>query len=134
MANEDKRGSNDRAAVGLEAEATVESTTQLLKRVQKDDDEALNRLWERYRPRMRRWATRRLSPLARGSVDTEDVVQDTLMKVTPRLKSFELRWHGSLWAFLRRALENRIRDASRAARRSPRSEPLPVDLTDPAAS
>jgi RNA polymerase sigma-70 factor (ECF subfamily) len=35
---------------------------------------------QRYLPRLRRWATGRLPPAARGLLDTEDIVQETIVK------------------------------------------------------
>ena len=52
---------------------------------------------------------------ARGAVDTSDLVQDTLRRTFTRLPWFQSKHAGALRAYLRRALENRIRDELRRA-------------------
>ena len=74
---------------------------------------------QRYLPRMRRWARGRLPTRARLDVDTDDMVQDALIRTCERLREFEPRGEGALQAFLRQALRNRITDEVRKARRRP---------------
>ena len=54
-------------------------------------------------------------PLAHGrcSLETDDVVQDTLMNTFRRLEHFEPRHDGALLAYLREAVANRIRNELR---------------------
>src|SRR6476660_4357334 len=58
----------------------VTSSFALLLRARQGDEVARNELCARYLPRLRRWAHGRLPSCARGHLDTEDIVQDTLMK------------------------------------------------------
>ena len=51
----------------------------------------------------------------RGALDTSDLVQDTLHHTFARLESFKPNHRGSLQAYLRRSIENRIRDELRRA-------------------
>jgi DNA-directed RNA polymerase specialized sigma24 family protein len=60
--------------------ADGESSVELLSRVRQGDREALDRLLHRYVPALRRWATGRLPRWARDMAETEDLVQDTVLK------------------------------------------------------
>ena len=51
----------------------------------------------------------------RGAIDTSDLVQDTLQQTFVRLGGFGARQASALRAYLRRAVENRIRDELRRA-------------------
>ena len=51
----------------------------------------------------------------RGALDTSDLVQDTLHRAFTRLPWFQSKHAGALRAYLRRTLENRIRDELRRA-------------------
>lgn len=85
----------------------------LLERARSGDDAALNELVQRYLPRMRRWATGRLSPAARGLLDTEDIVQETVVKTIRNIEHIDVQREGALQAYLREALRNRFSDAYR---------------------
>ena len=93
------------------------SESLLLERARRGRPGAADALFERYRPWLRRWTRGRLPRRARGSVDTSDVVQETLHYAFTRLNWFESKRASSLRAYLRRAVENRIRDELRRATR-----------------
>jgi RNA polymerase sigma factor (sigma-70 family) len=111
-----------------------ESSFDLLLRAQAGDEAALNELCGRHLPRLRKWAHGRLPASTRGSLDTHDLVQDTLMKVIQRLHAFEPRHEGAFQGYLRETLLNRIYDEIRRTDRRP-SEPLdsstPIPAADP---
>ena len=113
----------------------LESTTTLLIRVQDGDIKARDQLLARFREPLRRWAHGRVPRGARSLVDTEDVVQNTLIRSLDHLKAFEPRREGAFLAYLRRILMNQIRDEARkAARQPPREEPgedLPASSPSP---
>lgn len=92
---------------------SAESSLALLARARYGDAEALDQLLQRYLPRLRRWATGRVPPAARGLLDTEDVVQDTVIKAARNLGHFEVRDEGGLTAYLRRGLKHRLIDVYR---------------------
>ena len=96
----------------------------LLERVRAGDTAALNRLMDRYLPRLSRWASGRLPRWARDLSDTDDLVQDTLIRSVANLGHFEARGEGALQAYLRGAVMNRIRDEIRRKRRTPALGPL----------
>jgi RNA polymerase sigma-70 factor (ECF subfamily) len=56
--------------------------------------------------------------------DTDDLVQDTLVRSVANLDHFEMRGEGALQAYLRGAVMNRIRDEIRRRQRMPASDPL----------
>lgn len=96
----------------------------LLQRVRAGDKAALEELLQRYRPRLTRWASGRLPRWARDLSDTDDLVQDTLVRTVHNLRNFDARGEGSLQAYLRGAVMNRIRDEIRHKRRVPDNAPL----------
>lgn len=108
------------------------TSVALLRRARRGDTEALDRLFRRYRSLLQRWASGRLPPWARGSLDTEDLVQETLVRTFQHVREFEPRRDHGLHLYLREALRNRIRDEVRRARRGP-GEMLEVDDRAPAA-
>lgn len=102
----------------------LESSLTLLRRAQAGDSAALDLLCGRYLPRLRSWARGRL-PRRRDLLDTDDLVQETLLRTIQHLDAFEPRGEGALQAYLRQALLNRIRDEARRAHRRP--EPAEID-------
>jgi RNA polymerase sigma factor (sigma-70 family) len=79
---------------------------------------------DRYLPRLSRWASGRLPKWARDLSDTDDLVQDTLIRSVNNLNHFESRGEGALQAYLRGAVMNRIRDEIRRRGRQPVLAPL----------
>ncbi len=104
----------------------LESTFELLARVREGDRDALERLFTRCLPPLRRWARGRLPSAARGALDTQDLVQDTILNSLRQLDHFESRHEGALQAYLRQAVLNRIRDEARRFSR----RPAPAELTE----
>lgn len=96
-----------------------ESSAELLQRVRAGDSQALDALLRRFVPALRRWASGRLPQWARDIADTDDLVQDTVLKSVKRLGTFQHRHAGALQAYLREAVMNRIRDECRRKRRTP---------------
>jgi RNA polymerase sigma factor (sigma-70 family) len=100
------------------------TTLDLLERAKAGDARALDALFERCVPMLRRWARGRLPQNARGMLDTQDLVQETVLHTLGRLQAFEPRHQGALQAYLRQAIANRIRDEIRRVQR----HPMPVEL------
>ena len=73
----------------------------------------------RHLPPLRRWAKGRLPNWARDVTDTDDLVQDALLRTLRSIEDFEARWPGALLAYLRQAVLNRIRDEVRRRVRRP---------------
>jgi RNA polymerase sigma-70 factor (ECF subfamily) len=102
------------------------STIALLDRFKQGDDQALSLLVERSLPPLRRWARGRLPQWARGTAETQDVVQDAVVRALPRLKTFESKHPGALQAYLRQAVTNHIRDEIRRVN----TRPVATELRD----
>jgi RNA polymerase sigma factor (sigma-70 family) len=96
-----------------------ESSLDLLKRVQAGDSSALDALIARYRPRLVRWASGRLPPHARDLAETQDLVQETLIRAFRKIGQIEIRGEGALQAYLRQVLLNTLRMELRRVRRRP---------------
>jgi RNA polymerase sigma-70 factor (ECF subfamily) len=112
----------------------LDTTLELLARVRQGDREALDRLFVRCLPPLRRWARGRLPAAARGVLDTQDLVQETILHSLRRLDAFESRHEGALQAYLRQAVLNRIRDEARRFVRRPPAAVLSESLPEEAAS
>ena len=110
------------------------STATLLERVRLGDHTALDVLMERYLPRLRRWAHGRLPQWARDGLDTQDIVQDSLLRTFSRLENFDNRADGALHAYLRQVVSNRISDELRRAAAKPPALPLDFDVAGVAPS
>jgi RNA polymerase sigma factor (sigma-70 family) len=116
------------SARGHPAPLDPEATLDLLERVRNGDDEALDALFSRCTPPLRRWAHGRLPPSARGMQDTADLVQDVVLSTFRRLKEFDARHQGALQYYLRRAVMNRIVDIIRQRDRRPAQTDMPEQL------
>jgi RNA polymerase sigma-70 factor (ECF subfamily) len=110
------------------------SSVELLSRAQAGDRAALASLISLYLPRLRRWAHGRLPAPARGVLETEDVVQDTVIAAVRNLDQIEIRGEGALQAYLRRALANRFTDLYRRTQARPVPAEIDSQLPDAGAS
>ena len=104
-------------------------TGELVHRAKQGDPSALEALMARYHPRLIRWASGRLPSYARSLLDTNDLVQETLLKVIQRIDSVEVGGIDCFQAYTRRAILNRINDQIRWSRRRPNEE-VPEELAD----
>ena len=101
---------------------------ELLVKAREGDRAAVEALLQRCLPGLRRWAHGRLPAAARASLDTGDLVQETVLHVLRRLDTFEPRHVGAMQAYLRQSVINRIRDEVRKIGRQPAPSELPDDL------
>ncbi len=99
--------------------ADLESTFLLIDRARAGDQDAVERLFARHLKPLQRWASGRLPKWARDLADTDDLVQDALLRTFKRIEDFEPRHVGSLQAYLRQAVLNRLRDELRRKGRQP---------------
>ena len=116
--------SNEAAESSGGAQIDLESTFALLERARAGDSQALERLFARHLRPLQRWAAGRLPKWARDLADTDDLVQDTLLRTFKKIDSFEPRRVGALQAYLRNAVLNRLRDELRRKGRQPESTNL----------
>ena len=114
--------------------APHETTAVLLTRIRTGDAVARDRLFARVLPVLHRWAHRRLPLKARAARDTDDLVQDTLLKAFRRLDTFQARGEGAFLAYLRQILLNTLRDDARRAAVRPWGDAIDERLPDPGPS
>ena len=107
----------------------LDSTFDLVQRIKSGDDEALNRLFARFLPSLRRWSSGRLPRWSRDLMDTDDLVQETVIRALKRLDRFESRHEGALQATCA-GDRNRIRDEIRRTKRSPTETALDENASD----
>jgi RNA polymerase sigma factor (sigma-70 family) len=110
--------------------ARFESSITILERARRGDENATMVLLERTVAPLRRWAHGRLPGFARAGADTEDVVQDVVVRALAGIKRFEHRTVDALQFYLRESVRNRIRDEIRRVSRRGVTEELPPDLTE----
>lgn len=106
----------------------AESSFELVVRARAGDQAAMDELFARYLPRLRRWAHGRLPQAARGPLETQDLVQDTLSKVFRRIQTFEPRHPGAFRDYVWTTLWNCIRDVARSSKRRGPSDPLDSEI------
>jgi RNA polymerase sigma-70 factor (ECF subfamily) len=107
-----------------------DSTTTLLERARAGDRDAIDALFARCVPPLRRWARGRLPRWARDLADTHDVVQEAVLQTFKHIETFEARGEGALQAYLRQAVMNRIRDHIRRVERRPVTTELDTQQED----
>jgi RNA polymerase sigma-70 factor, ECF subfamily len=105
-----------------------EPTIELVVRARAGDRQAVEALLQRSVPQLKRWAHGKLPAAARGSLDTGDLVQETVLHVLRRLDTFTPRHVGAMQAYLRQSVLNRIRDEVRRIGRHPTPCELPADM------
>lgn len=117
-----------------ELQADVESTFVLLDMARGGDGRALERLFARYLTPLRRFAHGRLPTSARDLMETNDLVQETLMQTFKRIDTFKPQREGALLAYLRQSIVNKVRDEVRRRARRPLPETLNESAVDGAVS
>ena len=132
----DDRQGFDGSAGASDPLVTGESTFHLLVRARAGDTRALELLYQRCLGPLRRWARGRLPRWARGLTDTDDLVQDTMLRSLRGVEAFDPSHSGAFLAYLRQGVLNRLCDEIRRVRRRPAVEtagelqdgrPSPVD-------
>lgn len=125
----------DEPAAGAGRDATPHETTGvLIARARAGDAMAGQHLLARLLPVLRRWARHRFPSRIRDARDTEDLVQDVLLRAFRRIDSFENRGEGAFLAYLRQIMLNAVRDEARRSDRRPAPSPLDETLPDTAPS
>ena len=114
--------------------SSPESTIHLIERARAGDREALERLFGRHAAPLRHWARGRLPRWARQLSDTNDLVQDALLQTFRRIDTFEPRGVGSLQAYLRQSVLNRLRDELRRRARTPEMAVMTAEEIENSAS
>lgn len=123
-----------------DAAPDLSQTAELIARSKAGEHAAFDDLMARYRPRLVSFLHARLPAGRRGVADTQDLVQDVMLRAWQALPRFEHRGIGSFWLFLRAAAKNRLVDEWRRAGNA--ADPRPnaaladglLDPPDPGAS
>jgi RNA polymerase sigma-70 factor (ECF subfamily) len=89
------------------------TTLSLLQRASAGDEQAIDQLFARYAPALNRWASGRLPKGLRDIADTQDIVQDAMLRTFRNLNGFEYRNEGGFHAYLRQAVLNRVKEEIR---------------------
>ena len=119
------------AAASIKAKRTSQdaaTSLELVLRASAGDQAAYTELYERYKPRLQRWAHNRLPQGTRGAFQTDDLVQDTLTRVFGHLDTFNPRHEGAFQGYVRTALLHRIVDLARRQKGRGQSGPLDAEL------
>ncbi len=98
-----------------------QKTTVLLSMAQDGDPGAREELYRRIMPRLERFAHGRVPVSLRNVTDTQEIVQDTMVRSLDRLEAFVPRGEGAFLQYLGKIVVNRIRDHGR---RSGRQKPM----------
>lgn len=86
----------------------ITHSLDLVLKAQEGDEQALNRLFERYYERVRRIVRLRLGSRLRESVDSGDILQETFIAAVRSFGNFEMREEASLINWLSRLAERQI--------------------------
>lgn len=114
--------------------ASLGTISVLVERARGGDSGAREQLARRCVAALKRFAGGRVPRGVRGRLDTDDLIQNAVMRAFERLDAFNRRGHGSFLANLRTIVLNQIRDeARRLSTRSPH-EALGEALPHPGAS
>ncbi len=100
-------------------------TVELVGKVKEGDARALNELFRRYQPRLRRVVRIKMGPRLRACCDADDIVQESCMVALAKLGEFEMRGQASVLQWLTKIAEYQIRnklDHLNAQRRDPARE------------
>ncbi len=97
----------------------------LINRIRCGDNNARDELLRSVTPILTRWAHRRLPSSMRGVSETQDFIQETLVRGLARIDQFESRRPGAFLAYLRQIFINCINMEFR--RREHRNDKLPLE-------
>lgn len=109
-------GGSAAPAEGAEIPGT---TAALITQTRSGSPTARERLAGRYLGALRRFAHGRLPGKARDLMDTDDLVQVTVVRALDRVGAIESKRKGSFFAYLRRILTNQVREEIRRSSKMP---------------
>ena len=107
-----------------------DSSLDVMARAKAGDLSAARVLIERTVGPLKQWARRRLPGYARAGANTDDIVQDAVVRALARVDRVEYRTVDALQAYLRQSVRNRIKDEIRQVTRRGIAEELPESLQD----
>ncbi len=89
------------------------TTAILLKQYQQGDESSCEQLFTMFQPALLRWAHGRIPAQAKGFMDTEDVVQDTLLLAFKNINNIKAKRPGAFFTYLRTVFINQIKQELR---------------------
>ena len=101
------------AALAHDESPQETESSELLQRARRGDRSAVDALFVRLFPWLRKRTRGRLPRWARGALDTSDIVQDVLLHSIRLISGFESTSSIAFRAYLLRAVDHRIRDELR---------------------
>lgn len=116
------------------AGGATDSTITLLPLAARGDRQAIELLVERMRPYLRRFGHGRLPRWARARAETEDLVQESLIRSLRHLPRFEHQTIQEFRAWLNTVFRNLVIDETRVVGRTGLPRELPDEIVDPALS
>ena len=99
---------------GVPMRKPAESSADLLDRARRGDTDSLEQLVIRQIPQLRAWAHGRVPSAARGHMDTDDIVQEALIRLLSVIDSFEARGEAHFAAYLRTTAKHLLTDRYRS--------------------
>lgn len=112
---------------GSETQASP-GTVALVRRFQGGDRLALERLMERFYPRVQRIVAVRTGARLRGKLELDDVVQEVLLRALGGLQQFEVRPDGRLIHWLAKLAEREIANLANFHRAQKRDSGMEVSI------
>jgi RNA polymerase sigma-70 factor (ECF subfamily) len=109
------------------ANAHALSTRAIYMRANVGDNEALEALLVRMRPRLRAWVALRMGPALKAKLEADDIVQEILIKAAGAIRSFEPRGKRAFNAWLFTIARNQLHQWRRrlgAAKRTAAEEQI----------
>lgn len=89
------------------------SSLDLIERIKRGERDAFTPLFEKYRPRLAVLIHYRMGPRLRGSLEADDLLQETFLQAYRQFDHFAYRSPGSFFRWLARIAEHVIVDAAR---------------------
>ncbi len=95
------------------ADDPFRDTFELVERAKRGDRVAVEEVLARYYPRVLSVVRTRLGPKLREHVESDDLVQETMIEVVKSLDDFDMRDERALIRWMSYLVENRIRDTAK---------------------
>ncbi|MCB1581428.1 MAG: RNA polymerase sigma factor [Marinicella sp.] len=99
------------------------TTALLIKRYKGGDESSCEQLFSLFQPALMRWAHGRIPTQAKGFMDTEDVVQETMMLAFKNIENIKAERPGAFFTYLRTIFLNQIKQELR------KNKPFQLSIT-----
>ena len=99
------------------------TTAFLLQQYQQGKNNSCDELFQLYHPALMRWAHGRIPTQAKGFMDTQDMVQDTMILAFKRINYIKAKRPGAFFTYLRTVFINQIKQELR------KNKPFQLSIT-----